>query len=117
MKSKDTILSFTILLVFWIIGEVLSSVLSLPISGSVIGMVLLTTFLLSGTIKLKNVEKASDILIDNLALFFVPPGVGILQHFDLISREWIPLVIGTVGSTIAVILVTAFVTNMLSKQG
>lgn len=87
----------------WLGGEVLSAALSLPIPGSVLGMVMLTLCLNQGWIALGSVESAADVLVDNLALLFVPPGVGLMLYFDLIGEQWLALGLPWLVSTFAVL--------------
>ena len=47
-------------------------------------MLLLTLAILTGVVKLEYVERASEVLLKHLGLFFVPPGVGLILYFDLI---------------------------------
>lgn len=81
--------------------------LPLPMPGSILAMLLLTGALLTGLVKLQWVEAAADALLDKMALFFVPPGVGVMLYYDLIAREWLPLLVSFVGSTFIVLGVTA----------
>lgn len=85
---------------FWIflfslIGEIisigLSSLISIP--GSVIGMVLLFSALRLKWLKLEQVEEVGTWLTGNMALFFVPAGVGLMTNFDLLADVWLQLII------------------------
>ena len=48
----------------------------------------------------------SEFLISNLGFFFVPPGVAIMLYLDLIQKEFIPIILATVVSTICVLIAT-----------
>ena len=118
-KFRQVLVSFTLLLLFLAAGEVASHYLKragFPIPGNVIGMVLLTAALLAGAVKLEWVEPGADVLLSELGLFFVPPGVGVMLYFDLIAREWLPLLAGTLGSIVAVLWATAIVARLLEKR-
>ncbi|HUW34878.1 MAG TPA: CidA/LrgA family protein [Planctomycetota bacterium] len=43
--------------------------------------------------KLRHVERAADLLLSELELFFVAPGVGVMLHFGLIGREALPITV------------------------
>lgn len=75
------------------IGEIISKSLSLPIPGNLIGMLLLFMLLCSKTVKLQQVERIGDFLLDHLAFFFIPAGVGLLTSFSLIADIWIQIVL------------------------
>ncbi len=104
-----------ILMVFLAVGEFLA-VLGIPLPGNVIGMILLSTALLSGRLSISSVKKASDVLLDNLAFLFVPPGVGIMVHFSLIADHWIPVVVAILVSTVLVTVTVGGLLEMLSRR-
>ncbi|NOY14203.1 MAG: CidA/LrgA family protein [Deltaproteobacteria bacterium] len=106
-----------LLLVFQFIGEGLSALLALPIPGNVIGMALMLLALSVGWVKLEWLQEAAELLLSYMAMFFVPAGVGVMLYFDLISREWLPIVAGTVISTFVVMAVTGWTEKLLDKHG
>jgi len=105
-----------LLLVFQFVGEGVSRLLDLPIPGNVIGMALLLLALAVGWVREEAIREASELLLSYLALFFVPAGVGVMLYFDLIGREWLPIVAGTVFSTFAVMAVTGWTERWLEKR-
>ncbi len=106
-----------ILLLLQFLGELFSTWMALPIPGNVLGMGLLLVALLIGWVKVDWLEEAADLLLSNMALFFVPAGVGVMVYADLISREWLPISVGLVLSTFCVIAVTGWVEQSLSRRG
>ena len=104
-----------LLLVFQFAGEALSRLTDLPIPGNVLGMALLFLALLAGVVKEEWLREAAELLLSYMAMFFVPAGVGVMLYFDLISREWLPIVVGTVFSTFAVMAVTGWVEGWLDR--
>jgi holin-like protein len=96
----------TLLLLFQLCGEFVSRVLDLPIPGNVLGMGLLLLGLLTNVVDIKWFEEAADILLSNMALFFVPAGVGVMVYGNLIASEWLPISVATVLSTFVVMAVT-----------
>ena len=105
-----------LLLVFQFVGEGLATLFALPIPGNVIGMALLLAALGAGWIKVEWLQEAAELLLSYMALFFVPAGVGVMLYFDLIGREWLPIVVGTVVSTFVVMAVTGWCEKLLDKQ-
>lgn len=105
-----------VLLVFQLIGEAVSTSLDLPIPGSVLGMGLLLLALGLGIVRLEWLQAAADLLLSHMALFFVPAGVGVMVHFDLIAREWLPIIVATGVSTFAVMAATGWTAKSLSKR-
>ncbi len=107
---------FVLLLLFQFVGEGLSAWFDLPMPGNVIGMALLLLALICGWVKLEWLQEAADLLLRYMAMFFVPAGVGVMLYFDLISREWLPIIAGTVISTFVVMAVTGWTMKYLDQQ-
>ncbi len=80
---------------FSLLGEIISSVIAsiVAIPGSVIGMVLLFLALQMNVIDLEQVDEVGTWLTDNMAIFFVPAGVGLLANFDVLAEYWVQLII------------------------
>ncbi len=98
------------------LGELIVSLTHIPIPASIIGMLILTLLLRLQIIKLEWVKDLSDFLIKNIGLFFVPPGVALMLHFELIEREITPIIIATFLSTIIVLAITGWVHQYFSKD-
>lgn len=85
---------------FWIflfslLGEILSAAIVnfAAIPGSVIGMILLFIALHFNWLKLEQVDEVGTWLTDNMAIFFVPAGVGLMTNFDVLAESWLQLLI------------------------
>ncbi len=102
---------------FQFIGEFFARWLDLPIPGNVIGMAMLLLALAGGIVKEESITEAGDLLLKYMTLFFVPAGVGVMLYFDLIAREWLPIIVGTVVSTFVVMAVTGWVEQLLGGDG
>jgi holin-like protein len=105
-----------LLLVFQFVGEGLAVLLALPIPGNVIGMALLLLVLSAGWVKLEWLQDAAELLLSYMAMFFVPAGVGVMLYFELIGREWLPIIAGTVISTFVVMAVTGWAEKLLDEH-
>ena len=83
---------------------------ALPFSfpASVIGMLLLFICLLTGLLKIEHIQEKADFLLENMAFFFVPAGVSIINYFDVLKSTWIQLVVICVISTVVTFAVTAW---------
>lgn len=109
-----------IVLVLLSLGEILNLRFNIPIPGTILGMVIVLFLMMIRVIKLKTIEHISSILLDNLALFFVPANVGIIVLYDQIKTVWVRLIIVLILSTIIVMAVTGltvqFLDRAISKQ-
>jgi putative effector of murein hydrolase LrgA (UPF0299 family) len=105
----------TLLLVCQLAGEILARLSGLPLPGPVVGMVLLFLLLLRQDKVDGETERVTGGLLEHLSLLFVPAGVGVVLHLDLIAAEWAAIVAALVVSTFAAILVAAFAMRRLAK--
>ncbi|MCC5811134.1 MAG: CidA/LrgA family protein [Ectothiorhodospiraceae bacterium] len=99
-----------------LVGEVTVQLLELPFPGPVLGMLLLFTGLMIHGGVPAPVKQVSDTLLRHLALLFVPAGVGLMVHFGLVARDWLPILAGLVGSTIAALAVTLLAMQWLIRR-
>ncbi len=102
----------TWLLVLQSLGEALARGLRLPLPGPVIGMVLLLPALGWAPVR-DSVAAVADFLLGHLSLLFVPVGVGVMVHLDLLGRYGLRLAVVIVVSTGVGLAVTALVLRAL----
>jgi len=101
--------ALTVLLVYQLAGEALALLLSLPVPGPVIGMMMLfATLVIRGRAPGYLREGANGLLV-HLSLLFVPAGVGIMVHFGRLRDEAWPIAISLIASTALTIAVTALI--------
>jgi holin-like protein len=98
-------------------GEILHRVFWVPMPGPVTGMLLLTMILLRRTPAIpESLAAFAGVLLQNLGLFFVPAGVGVVANVGLIRQQWIPICVALVGSTCLSLLATACTVNFIRLQ-
>lgn len=103
------LLGFLILLSCQLAGEWLMLVLGLPIPGPVAGMLILFAGLLWYGEVPAALRFPAEGLIRYLTLLFVPAGVGLVQHFELLGNEWLVVALTLVSSTFLTMLATAMI--------
>ena len=106
---------FFIILGCLAIGEFIVWLTGIKLPSSIIGMLALTALLKFNIVELSWVQKLSEFLISNLGFFFVPPGVAIMLYLDLIQKEFIPIIMATVISTISVLIATGQAHQLVIK--
>ena len=105
---------FTLILICQLAGEVIIIASGVPVPGPVVGMaILFCLLLLRGNVS-PPLEKLSVGLLSHLSLLFVPAGVGVMLHADLLGNEMLPIAVSLVASTLITLLVTARVMQWLS---
>ncbi len=105
-----------LLVAYLVLGNLLSTLLHLPLPGSVLGMVLLTASLHAGILRSHWVAPAATLLIRHMGFLFVPPGVGLMVHFGLIRREWLPIGVGALLSIVAVLGTVGLLQQRLERR-
>ena len=104
------------ILFFFFAGEFVSHFLGGFIPGSVIGMILLFLALVAGWVKPLKVKKISTFLTQNMGIFFLPAGVGLMNALGIISEYWVVIVTACVVSTVLVIATVGIVQQKMGKE-
>ena len=92
-----------IIIALSLLGTLISYLLSLikvSFPGSLIGMIILFVFLMTGLIKSKDIQDVGQFFISNMGIFFVPGAVMILNRLEVISEIWWKLIIIILGAFI-----------------
>ncbi len=90
------------------ISVILESLLPFAFPASVIGMVLLLLCLLAGILKVEHIREKSDFLLSNMAFFFIPAGVNVINYLDILMENWLPLLAVCFLTTIITFGATAY---------
>lgn len=107
---------FMIIAIISFAGELLNNLLPLPVPASVYGVVIMFLCLLTGLIKLEQIEEASQFLLNIMPVLFVPAAVNLITVFGDIKGSLVQIVIITLVSTIVVMAVTGVVSQMIIKK-
>jgi holin-like protein len=105
----------TWLLLLQSLGELISRSLHLPLPGPVVGMLLLLPALRWPLVR-ESVQPVADFLLQHLSLLFVPVGVGVMTHLDVLGHYGVRIAIVIVLSTWISLAVTALVLRALMRD-
>ena len=105
---------FACLLVLQLAGEVLARVFRLPFPGPVIGMLLLIPALAWPAVR-EPVTEVARFLLAHLSLLFVPVGVGVVTHLEVLRAHGAGLLLVIVLSTWIGLAVTALTLRALMR--
>lgn len=132
MLDLKIIKQIFIILLFYVIGEVLSFLLSniftkIYFPGTILGLIIFLLFLLNKKIKivkLEDVDEVGSFLTNNMAFFFIPAAVSVVEYFDVLQANFIKIVviiiISLLISFIAItytIKLTIYIQQKFLKQG
>ena len=104
-----------LLLLFQAAGEGLTHALTLPFPGPVVGLVLMLIALRWQRVR-EPVSAAAEFLLAHLSLLFVPVGVGVITHLQLVSQYGLQLLAVIVLSTWIGLAVTAALLHRLLRD-
>lgn len=102
------LIGILLLMLFNLLGYGLVTLLNLPIPAPVAGLVILLAFLmLQGSLS-ESLAKAAIRLLPLLPLFLIPASVGVVEHGEVIRKEWLPITLALTLSLVASFLATPF---------
>ncbi|WP_354624769.1 CidA/LrgA family protein [Psychromonas sp. MME2] len=114
--SIDFLRGFLLILLFLIIGKVISAYLPIPFPGSIIGLVLLFIGLSTSLVKSKWIMMSGNFILKYMALLFIPIGVGLLNYFELILDNWLVIVCSLLFTTFLILFVIGHFYQFLNKE-
>ena len=109
------VVGLAVVLFCQLVGEIFAYTTHLPVPAPVVGLVLLFAFFLVRdrwqwlpfSLRSEEIDKSCETLVQQMALLFVPAGVGIVQRLDVLGRNFIGLAVIVVVTTAISITVTA----------
>ena len=99
---------------FWVCQGI-EAILPFPVPASVLSLLIMLILLCTKVIREERVKDLADFLMNNLAFFFVPVAVGIMQYVDIIRQNTIAFLTVCVVSTILTFGVTVTVVRVTQK--
>ena len=97
------------------LGELVVWLTGIKLPSSIIGMLIITLLLQVRAVKLRQVEGMANFLVKNFGFFFVPAAVSLMLYLDIIRAQWLPIVVASAVSTVAVIVVTGWIHQLARK--
>ena len=105
-----------LILLFYLLGCFVAALIGNFVPGSVIGMILLFCALSLKWVRPGHVKKVSMFLLDNMMLFFIPVGVGLITSYTLLSRYMLAIIVASLVSTVLVFAVVGLVEQKLESK-
>ena len=94
-------------------GELLNTLLPLPVPASVYGMVILLICLCTKVIRLNQIQETADFMLVAMPLVFVGPGVALMESFGLMKDSLLGIVIISIVSMVLVMILTGLIAQFL----
>ena len=96
-----------LLLLICFIGEIIALIFPIAFPSSVISMLILFVLLLTGALKLHQIEDVTGFLTKNMAFFFIPAAVEIMENYKSVADKILPLLCVLLLTTVITFAVTA----------
>ena len=90
------------------LGTAAEHLLPFAFPASVIAMLLLLICLLAGILKVEHIREKSNFLLANMAFFFIPAGVNVINYLDILKASWLPLLVICLVTTVIPFAAPAF---------
>ncbi len=107
---------FTIILLISFAGDLLHSVLPLPVPGSIYGIIILFILLQTKILPLDSVKDTGKFLVEIMPVMFIPAAVGLIESWDVIGSSLFSYIIVTVVTTFLVMGVAGVVTQLIVRK-
>ena len=80
-------------------------------------MLILFGLMASGLVPVKWVQPSASLFIRYMVLLFVPISVGLMDHFEMLFANAIPILASAVGGTFIVLILLGLLLDRLLKGG
>ncbi len=117
--SMKYVRQFGIILGITFIGEILNSIVPLPIPASIYGLVLMLILLVTGVIRLEQIKETGVFLIEIMPMMFIPAAVGLMVSWQSLESILLQVIVITLISTVLVMVVAGKITQWIvyRKEG
>ncbi len=93
----------------------ISAVLPFIMPGSVLAMIVLFVLLATKLLKVHHIREKADFMQQVMAFFFIPPSVGLMEHFSLLGEIIVPLFVINIISVFICFAVTGWTVQAVIK--
>ena len=107
---------FTVIIAISAISELLAIFIPLPVPASIYGMSLLFLVLMTGVLKLKQVESAANLLLGIMPALFVVSGAGLITSYGQIAENFASWIAVNIGSTIVILATTSLLAQGMIRR-
>ena len=99
------------------ISHIIRYLTNIPIPVPVLGMIVLFFCLSTGILKIESIDTITQYFLDNLVIFFIPGGVGLITSLNLIKDQWMSIIAVLLLATLFTIITTGLTVQLLRRKG
>lgn len=105
-----------ILLLYYFLGMLASSLTGNFIPGSILGMLFLFLSLVFRIVKPEQIRKSATFFLDHMMLFFIPLGVGLVASYAIIGKFLTAITVASGVSTLLVLTVVGWIAQKMETK-
>ncbi|WP_054740954.1 CidA/LrgA family protein [Cellulosilyticum ruminicola] len=109
------IMQIAIVFAICLLGQIVVSVLPFPFPASVMGMIILFLLLLFKVLKVEYVREKTNFLLQNMAFFFIPSGVAIIENYGLLKGSALKILAICIITMVVTFVATAYTVTFVIK--
>ena len=112
---KNFLIGLGIIFAVLYLCKFLLEVLNISFPAPILGIIILFVLLKIGIIKENWIEKFCNFMLKNMILFFIPIFVGIITYTDLISKNFLAIIMTIFITTTLVIVIVGLTSYNIIK--
>lgn len=110
------VFQFLRILTFCFLGEILHSLLPLPIPASIYGLAFLLIALKTGVVRLGQVKECASFLTAIFPLLFVPGAAGVMELGSVQAEFWLPTLLSIMLVTVLIMAAAGRTTQAVMRR-
>ena len=99
-----------------LVSEGIAALIPVAFPASVIALLLLGLLLFTKILNPEHIQRLSGFLVANMAFFFLPSCVGVMEHAPIILRQLAPFLLISFLTTPLIYFVTAWSVQLLIRR-
>lgn len=107
---------FFIIILFLVVGKVISTQLLTMLPASIIGLILLFLGLTTRLIKIDWVLMTANFLLKYMVILFIPISVALINYFDLLLENWIVILFSIFFTSFLIMFTVGHLFQFLNKR-
>ncbi|BDF95179.1 MULTISPECIES: CidA/LrgA family protein [unclassified Pseudoalteromonas] len=116
IKLLPYLISSTLIVGCLAVAKLIMNWLQGSFPAPLLGMLILLTLLLTKTVKEQHIAPSAKPLLNFMPLFFIPAGVGFIEHLELIKQQWQFLTATLILVPLTSLLLIAFVIGLFKGR-
>ena len=104
----NKLLGIALIIGFYFLGISIKNIFNLTVPASIVGLIALFICLFVNDAFFKFAEKGATPFLNNLALLFIPAGVGLIQYLEIIKLNFLVISALVIVTTLVNLWLSAF---------